>query len=421
MQFVAILLPNMLFRCGSPNMFSHLRRRGGSFLATRFSICLLLFTLMALVAPLRAQERSDGSAGIAWRVRGKWLEVGKSLPIRSGAPVQAGSLLQPAQGDSNNSIMVFLPDGQKVLYECFTVTTCAPGFRVPSLYRTPDPFGVHMLARIRASLAQQIGEIPKQFSSFGGAPLPRDEALAVLGPGNRIQVAGLASDLPNGRYAYDLLPLDPQYPPQFDRNLIKKAAFITFTVPSSGLYAVRITDNLNNPRIVLFIAAVKPANAARFRQSFDEAKALMKHWNEYYVGWPIHDFQWAYLESLVLHPKPLGTVDQVGAAGGITSNAGATGLQAAADGTHRSSGVTAEPAFSPNPGVFSGDTAVKLRCATPGATIRFTIDSSEPIASSLVYSAPIIVKGTELTIKSYASAPGQKDSAVVTGIFRIRQ
>jgi hypothetical protein len=31
------------------------------------------------------------------------------------------------------------------------------------------------------------------------------------------------------------------------------------------------------------------------------------------------------------------------------------------------------------------------------------------------------VKGTELTIKSFASAPGKKDSAVVTGVFRIGQ
>jgi hypothetical protein len=37
-----------------------------------------------------------------------------------------------------------------------------------------------------------------------------------------------------------------------------------------------------------------------------------------------------------------------------------------------------------------------------------------------VYRAPIMVKGTELTIKAFASAAGSRDSAVVTGIFRIR-
>jgi hypothetical protein len=32
-----------------------------------------------------------------------------------------------------------------------------------------------------------------------------------------------------------------------------------------------------------------------------------------------------------------------------------------------------------------------------------------------------MVKGTELTIKAYAGGAGKKDSAIVTGIFRIRQ
>jgi hypothetical protein len=63
---------------------------------------------------------------------------------------------------------------------------------------------------------------------------------------------------------------------------------------------------------------------------------------------------------------------------------------------------------------------VTLRCDTPGAIIHYTFDGSQPVASSPVYVAPISVKGTELTIKAFASVPGSKDSAVVTGIYRIR-
>jgi hypothetical protein len=84
-------------------------------------------------------------------------------------------------------------------------------------------------------------------------------------------------------------------------------------------------------------------------------------------------------------------------------------------------GTAGEPKFSPEPGVFAGDTEVTLRCATPGAVIHYTFDGSQPVASSPVYSAPISVKGTELTIKAFASIPGKKDSAVVTGIYRIRE
>jgi Legume lectin domain/Chitobiase/beta-hexosaminidase C-terminal domain len=86
-----------------------------------------------------------------------------------------------------------------------------------------------------------------------------------------------------------------------------------------------------------------------------------------------------------------------------------------------SGGVAGEPKFSPEPGVFDGDTQVTLRCSTPGAVIHYTFDGSQPVASSPVYTAPISVKGTELTIKAFASVPGKKDSAVVTGIYRIRE
>jgi len=84
-------------------------------------------------------------------------------------------------------------------------------------------------------------------------------------------------------------------------------------------------------------------------------------------------------------------------------------------------GVTAEPTFSPKPGKFDGGTAVTLRCDTPGATIHFTVDGSQPIAGSPLYEAAIMLKGSRLTIKSFAGASGKKDSADVTGTFGIRE
>jgi hypothetical protein len=69
--------------------------------------------------------------------------------------------------------------------------------------------------------------------------------------------------------------------------------------------------------------------------------------------------------------------------------------------------------------VFKTDTEVRLQCNTPDATIHYTVDGSQPLDGSAVYRAPIIVKGTALTIKAFATADGKKDSPVVMGIFRI--
>jgi Chitobiase/beta-hexosaminidase C-terminal domain len=384
----------------------HVRRLFGSVL-----VCLYLLTLYSHF--LQAQQTREASAGIAWQVKGTWQVEGKGAPILNGDVVQPQSLLQPDAETTPHSITVFLPDGQRILYECFTVEDCARGFRVPSLYRRPQPFAVAMLARIRSVLVSGNHDSSTNPTTQGEPELPRDEVLAVLGPDNRVTVGGLVSRLSNGHYTYDLRPLDPAYPSQSHLTFEKKAPTISLSLPSSGLFVLTITDDLHSPRINLFLAVVRPAQAASITKSFHDAKELMEDWNGDY-GWPVHDFRRAYLESLLSSAKPLNAGGETGLPGKFVSNArtSAAGVRP---------GVTAEPSFFPKPGVFAGDTAVTLRCATQSATIHYTVDSSQPTAHSPVNSAPIMVKGTELTIKAFASAPGKKDSAVVTGIFRISQ
>lgn len=84
-------------------------------------------------------------------------------------------------------------------------------------------------------------------------------------------------------------------------------------------------------------------------------------------------------------------------------------------------GVTREPKFFPPAGEFAGDVEVTLRSDVPGGKIHYTVDGSQPLSSSPVYAGPIVVKGTALTIKAFASAPGRKDSPVITGTYHIRE
>ena len=83
--------------------------------------------------------------------------------------------------------------------------------------------------------------------------------------------------------------------------------------------------------------------------------------------------------------------------------------------------VSGEPTFFPTPGLLSGDAEVTLRSDTPGATIHYTVDSSQPTADSPVYTGPISVQGAGLTIKAFSSMAGRRDSPVVTGVYRIRE
>jgi Chitobiase/beta-hexosaminidase C-terminal domain len=375
--------------------------------------CLLPIALTLSATAIQAQRATEAPLGIAWQVQGSWQVDGRNAPILSGDVVMPGSLLQPADVGASHSIVVLLPDGQRILYECFTSQDCARGFRVPSLYRKPEPFAVEMMARIQAELFKESHDSSGP-GSEGKPRLPRDEAVAELGTGNRVQVAGLAAHLDNGRYTYDLRRLDRASAPEFHLAFEKQGSSITLPIPSAGIYDLTIFDSLNTPRIDLFIVAVGPGQMASITKSFSEVKALMEDWNSDKEGWPVHELQRAYLQSL------LGAKPQPGAKKNValTGDPSPSGEMAAND-SHRA-GLTAEPTFTPRPGFYDGRTAVALRCDTPGATMHYTVDGSQPVNASPVYSAPIIVMGSGLTIKSFATVAGKKDSAVVTGSYRIR-
>jgi hypothetical protein len=361
----------------------------------------LLLIWIASVRLGNAQSAPQIPLGLAWDVKGLWRADGHTSPLQTGDAIRPGSLIWPMTGSTVHSIVLLLPDGQRVLYECFQSEDCGRGFRVPALYRAPDPNAPEILWRIHAVLTE-----PKRDTEAAprhGPPLPRDEAVVTLNANAQAEIAGLVAALPDGHYTYTERAIDRADAHVAGGTFDKRGASITLNLPSPGLYDVIIADRLNTQRIELRIAALKVPRSAVVRDSFDNAKDLLEDWNDDYQGWPIHDFQRAYLESLMLDVNP-----PIPPALSITVKVQKADLRTVAD-----------PVFMTRPGVLQGDTGVLLRCDTPGATIHFTVDGSQPFASSLVYSAPIMVKGTGLTIKAFATAKGKDPSAVVTGIFRL--
>lgn len=362
---------------------------------TRGILRVPMLMLPVFATVLIAQSTVRKAPGIAWGLRGAWNIEGTSTPIHTGDAVAPGSILQPNVSAGDHSITILLPDGQRIFEECFTPQDCARGFLVPDETSKPDAIAVDMLARVRAVLSRSDS------NSRTASHLPQDEAAVELGPGDRIEIAGLAAALQNGRYTYEVRSIFPARALQSGHSVEKTSHNIPLVVPGSGLYEITITDSMKRPRVDLLVAAIASTHYyAGIMKSFNQAHARLAQWNEDNQGWPIHDFQRAYLKSLILGIKPAAGWHPVGK-------------------TVARSGVTAEPQFSPRPGTFRADTAVGLRCETPGATIHYTVDESQPFLDSPEYRSSITVKGT-LTIKAFASAPGEKDSPVVTGTFRIQ-
>ncbi len=63
--------------------------------------------------------------------------------------------------------------------------------------------------------------------------------------------------------------------------------------------------------------------------------------------------------------------------------------------------TVATPAFSPEPGAYTGYVDVVLSCSTPDAEIRFTLDGSDPGLQAQIYSAPIHLQSS-VTVRAKA-------------------
>jgi hypothetical protein len=98
----------------------------------------------------------------------------------------------------------------------------------------------------------------------------------------------------------------------------------------------------------------------------------------------------------------------------------------------------AMPVISPPGGRFSharGGAKVKLCCATPGATIYYTKDGSDPTTSSPIYNHPCPLPrgstfigfkvngpvGSRRVVKALAIAPGYSNSDIATASFTFRR
>jgi len=81
--------------------------------------------------------------------------------------------------------------------------------------------------------------------------------------------------------------------------------------------------------------------------------------------------------------------------------------------------VVATPTFSPAAGSLLTTDTITLEDSTPGATIFYTTDESDPGASSAVYSAPFHLGAGAFLVKAIATKAGMADSVMNSAIFAV--
>ena len=80
--------------------------------------------------------------------------------------------------------------------------------------------------------------------------------------------------------------------------------------------------------------------------------------------------------------------------------------------------TVATPTFSPAAGTYYEAQSVTLSCSTPGSTIHYTTDGTNPTTESTVFSSAIPVSSTT-TIKAIATADGMDPSAIASATYTI--
>jgi len=81
--------------------------------------------------------------------------------------------------------------------------------------------------------------------------------------------------------------------------------------------------------------------------------------------------------------------------------------------------TAASPVFTPDGGQFSDFANIVITCATEGASIRYTTDSTNPSATNgMDYTAPVNLTAA-ITIKAIAIKAGMNDSAIAKTFFEL--
>jgi alpha-tubulin suppressor-like RCC1 family protein len=83
-----------------------------------------------------------------------------------------------------------------------------------------------------------------------------------------------------------------------------------------------------------------------------------------------------------------------------------------------SQGTVAAPTLSPPPGTYTQAQMVTLSTATAGATIRYTLDGTEPSSASTVFAGPIWIDWTQ-TLMAKAFKVGWTPSSATPGTYTI--
>jgi hypothetical protein len=253
-----------------------------------------------------AENASQGSdpTGMVWERHGDWHLNGSSDTLRLGEAVPPGGLITAGAEGSNHSMIVLLPDGQRLLCECFEAKACSQGFRVPAITPPPKPVVWDMFVAVRNVLllrpkaAETAFPIPVGPAGMAG----HFELIAPVTPQGEISISPALRVLPPGRYSLGVMkegqqPAASTTPAVQPLDWNSAHALAQVRVGGIGLYHIRVSDQAYTPRIEIEVLATSPASYPAEAAGLKQTRETNLNWSHTQEGWPLHPFLRVYLES----------------------------------------------------------------------------------------------------------------------------
>ncbi len=237
---------------------------------------------------------------MVWERHGDWHLNGSPAMLRLGEAIPPGGLLTAGAGGGAHSIVILLPDGQRMLCECYDAQSCSQGFRVPAITPRPDPAVWNMFVAVRnvLLLRSATAEVAFPLATGRAAMAANAEIVAALSPQGEISIAPALRVLPSGEYSLIVTmngqPSSPTVQP-LNWTAGQKLAQVRVGVP--GLYGIRVADQSNVPRIEVEVLATVPDSVATESARLKQLRETIMQWNHIHGGWDLHAFLRAYLES----------------------------------------------------------------------------------------------------------------------------
>lgn len=263
-----------------------------------------IFALAGGLATIVVAESAPASSGMVWERHGDWHLNGSSDTLRLGEAVPPGGLITAGAEGSTHSMIILLPDGQRMLCECFEAKVCSQGFRVPAITPSPKPMVWDMFVAVRNVLLLR----PKAAETAFPIPVGRAETaghfemVAPVTPQGAISISPALRVLPPGQYSLSVMK-EGQQPAasatpavqSLDWNSARPLAQVR--VGGIGLYHIRVSDQAYIPRIEIEVLATSPASYPAEAAGLKQTRETILNWSHIQESWPLHPFLRVYLES----------------------------------------------------------------------------------------------------------------------------